>query len=101
MEVRFTPFAHEDIRNIYNYVLKDGETTAQKQVISIYDSIESLGEFPNMGASLQKFVVRSTKLRYLVINKVYIVIYDVTDAVDVIRVFRKEQDFINDLGISD
>lgn len=99
MEIKFTPEAHNDILGIYEYVKKDGEQIAKNQVSYIYDSIENLNSFPNMGTALQKYVERSTELRYLVVHKVYIVIYDVTDAIEIIRVFRKEQDFISILEI--
>lgn len=99
MEIKITPEAHNDILGIYNYVKKDGEQIAKNQAGYIYDAIENLGQFPNMGVTLQKFVERPTELRYLVIHKVYIVVYDVTDAVEILRVFRKDQDFISILGI--
>ncbi len=99
MEIKFTPEAHNDISAIYGYVEKDGESIAKEQVINIYDGIEKLGSFPQMGTALQKLVNRQTTLRYLVIRKVYIVIYDVTGFVEIIRVFRKDQDFISVLGI--
>lgn len=99
MEIRITPEAHNDIIGIYQYVQKDGEQIAKNQVAYIYDGIEKLSSFPNMGTALKKHVERPTGLRYLVIHKVYIVIYDVTDAVEIIRVFRKDQDFISILGI--
>ncbi|MCM1533494.1 MAG: type II toxin-antitoxin system RelE/ParE family toxin [Corallococcus sp.] len=100
MEIRLTPEAHSDILGIYRYVQKDGEQIARNQVEYIYDGIEKLAQFPNMGAALQKFVERTTALRYLIVHNVYIVIYDVTDAIDVIRVFRKDQNFISILGIN-
>ena len=101
MEIKITPKAHGDILEIFNYVKKDGEQIAKNQVKLIYDGIERLGLFPNMGTALQKHVERPTKLRYLILNKIYIVIYDVSDFVEIIRVFRKEQDFISILGIGD
>lgn len=99
MEIKITPEAHNDILGIYRYVKKDGEQIARNQVTYIYDGIEKLGTFPNMGTALQKHVERPTALRYLVLHKVYIVIYDITDAVEIIRVFRKDQDFISILEI--
>lgn len=99
MEIKITPEAHNDILNIYRYVSKDGEQIAKNQVTYIYDGVENLGAFPNVGTPLQKHVERPTNLRYLVVHKVYIVIYDVTDAIEIIRVFRKDQDFITILGI--
>ena len=69
MEIKITPEAHNDILGIYNYVKKDGEQIAGNQVTYIYDGIEKLSSFPNMGTALQKHVERPTKLRYLVIHK--------------------------------
>ncbi len=100
MEIKLTPEAHNDILGIYEYVKKDGGQIAREQVTYIYEGIENLSSFPNIGTALQKFVERSTPLRYLVIHKVYIVIYNVSDAVEIIRVFRKDQDFISILGIA-
>ncbi len=100
MEIRLTPEAHNDILGIYGYVKKDGEQIAQKQAQYIYDGIEKLSQFPNMGAALQKFVKRKTALRYLVIHSTYIVIYNVANTIDIIRVFRKDQDFISILGLT-
>lgn len=99
MEIKITPAAHHDILEIYNYIKKDGEQIAKTQVGYIYDGIENLSMFPNIGGALQKFVERFTELRYLVVHKVYIVIYNITENIEVLRVFRKEQDFISILGI--
>ena len=99
MEIRITPKAHNDILGIYAYVKKDGEEIARKQVTDIYDGIENLASFPNIGTSLQKHVERETSLRYLVIRKVYIVVYEVTDYIDILRIFRKDQDYISILNI--
>ena len=101
MEIKITPEAHNDIANIYQFIKKDGEQIAKNQVNCIYKGLENLQLFPEMGISLQKFVERTTDLRCLIINKVYVIIYGVTDVVEILRVFRKDQDFISDLGISD
>ena len=99
MEIKITPEAHNDIFEIYAYVKKDGEEIARKQVTDIYDGIENLTDFPNIGTPLQKHVERKTDLRYLVIRKVYIVVYEIADAVHILRVFRKDRDFISALHI--
>ena len=52
-----------------------------------------------MGSALQKYVERTTNLRYLVVDKVYVIIYEINEVVVVIRVFRKDQDFISILGL--
>lgn len=99
MEIRITPEAHNDILCIYSYVKKDGEEIAKKQVTDIYNGIESLADFPNIGTQLQKNVERKTDLRYLVIRKVYIAVYEIVNTVNILRVFRKDQDFISTLNI--
>ena len=97
--VRISPQAHADIKTIYDFVKKDGEDIAKNQAKYIYGEIEHLAQFPNIGIPLQKYVSRKTDLRILVVRKVYIVIYNSANTVDVIRVFRKEQDFIAALGL--
>lgn len=99
MEIRITPKAHDDILGIYSYVKKDGEEIAKKQISDIYDDMENLADFPNIGTQLQKHVERRTDLRYLVIRKVYIAVYEVTDSINILRVFRKDQDFISALNM--
>ncbi len=98
-EVFISPKAHDDIRRIYDYVLNDGESIALNQVKRIYDGIEKLADFPELGKKLQNHVERMTTLRYIVVRNVYIVIYENRDTIDILRVFRKEQDFISQLGI--
>ncbi len=100
-DIRISPKAHEDIKGIYDYVKKDGESIAAGQVGAIYSGIARLADFPNLGIALQKFVQRKTALKILVINKVYVVVYDSGETVDILRVFRKEQDFISQLGIGE
>jgi len=95
--VRISPQAHNDIKGIYDYVLKDGEDIAGKQVEAIYKGIQNLSLFPEIGIATQRFVERKTDLKILVINKVYIVAYENGDTVDIIRVFRKDQDYISQL----
>lgn len=99
MNIKITPEAHKDILNIYTFILKDGNAIAKNQVELIYAGIENLSNFPNMGTALQKHVEHPTKLRYLAIHKTYIVIYDITDVIEIIRIFRKDQDFISALEI--
>ena len=100
-QIRISPKAHEDISKIFEYIKKDGEQIAKSQVDNIYNSLENLAEFPNMGVPLQKFVDRKTDYKILIIKKVYIAVYNNGDYVDILRVFRKGQDFINALVIDE
>lgn len=100
-QIRISPQAHTDISNIYEYVKKDGERIAKNQVANIYKSLENLAQFPDIGIPLQKFVERKTNYKLLIIGKVYVAVYKAGETVDIIRVFRKEQDFITALGIGE
>ena len=99
--VKLTPKAHDDIVGIYNYVLKDGEVTARKQVKYIYDSLENLSDFPCIGKNLNGYLDIVTDYRFIVIHKVYLAFYRFTgEHVEVIRVLRKEQDYLKILGLN-
>lgn len=99
-KLRISEKAHNDIYNIYRYVLKDGEEIAKKQAHVIYDALKSLEMFPNMGANLSSRVTQKTDYKFLTIKKVYVAFYKIVgDEVRVIRVFRGEQDYLRELGI--
>ena len=93
--IRMSPKALEDIESICDYVAKDGDDIAKNQAIIIMDAIERLRDFPNIGKSLQNFIEQPTEYKYIVINKVYLAFYLLEDnAVQIVRVFRKEQDYL-------
>lgn len=99
--VRISPAAHDDIKAIRDYVLKDGEEIANKQALTIYDALEILATFPNSGIDLNKYVDEPTDYKFLVIRKVYLAFYKVHDNyVEVVRVFRGEQDYIKALDLA-
>ena len=98
--LRISPMAHEDIKNIYGYIKKDGESIAKKQAEMIYDKLNNLLLFPQCGTQLSKFVKRQTNYRVLIINKIYLAFYKVNDNnIDVIRILRGEQDYIKELNL--
>lgn len=101
-KIIISPQAHEDILSVYNYVLKDGESIAKKQVSLIYSAIERLSVFPDIGISLNKYISVQTDYLFIVINKLYLAFYKKTkNSINVIRVFRAEQDYITQLNLTD
>lgn len=99
--VKISPQAHEDIKIIRDYILKDGQDVADRQAALIYDGIENLAIFLNAGVDLSKRVERETNYRFIVIQKVYLAFYKIIDkTIYVSRVFRGEQDYIALLGLT-
>ncbi|MBR1868293.1 MAG: type II toxin-antitoxin system RelE/ParE family toxin [Clostridia bacterium] len=99
--VKLSPKAHNDIKEIYEYVLKDGENIAKKQADAIYNSLERLSVFPFSGKSLEKYVSQPTDYKFIVINKLYIVFYKVEgESVEVVRILRGERDYLNELNLA-
>lgn len=99
-KVEISPQAHADIEDIYNYILKDGQNIAAGQVKQIYSALENLGLFPNIGIDLSKHISKKTNYKYIVINKIYLAFYFAeNNSVQIVRVFKGEQDYIKILGL--
>lgn len=99
-KLRISEQAHKDIESIYNYVLKDGITIAKKQAELIYSSLENLELFPEMGANLANHTTKKNDYKFLSIKKTYVVFYKIEgDEVRVMRIFRGEQDYLQQLDI--
>jgi plasmid stabilization system protein ParE len=100
-KILISPEANNDIFNIYQYILNDGETIAKNQARLIYDGIETLKNFPFTGIELAKYVKRTTDYKFITIKKLYLVVYKIVeDSVRVVRVFRCEQDYLHELGLN-
>ena len=99
-KLRISEQAHKDIESIYNYVLKDGITIAKKQAELIYSSLENLERCPEMGANLANHTTKKNDYKFLSIKKTYVVFYKIEgDEVRVMRIFRGEQDYLQQLDI--
>jgi addiction module RelE/StbE family toxin len=92
MELRINPIAAEDLKNIKSYIAEDNEKMAVKTVQEIYARIESIQQFPYMGADLSKRVNFQTNYKYVICGN-YVVLYLVgTEYVDIYRVINRYQD---------
>ena len=96
MRIVFTPMAHQDLRDIHDYVsdtLKNPE--AAKSIIhKILLSCQRLGDFPNLGVSLQEKIERDTDYRCLFCGN-YITFYTFEDnIVTVSRILDGRTDYM-------
>lgn len=92
MELRINPIAAEDLKNIKSYIAEDNEKMAVKTVQEIYARIESIQQFPYMGADLSKRVNFQTNYKYVICGN-YVVLYLIgTEYVDIYRVINRYQD---------
>lgn len=98
--VKISPQAHDDIRAIRDYIIKDGLEIANKQAAIIYDALGTLAVFPKSGIDLNNYVNEHTDYRFIVIRKIYLAFYKINgNEVEVYRIFRGEQDYINILDL--
>lgn len=49
MKIIWSPFAHQRVNEIADYIANDNLSAAEKWVNSIYDSVKRLKEFPKSG----------------------------------------------------
>lgn len=96
MRIVFTPMAHQDLRDIHDYIsdtLKNPE--AAKSIIhKILLSCQRLGDFPNLGVSLQEKTGLDTNYRCLFCHN-YIVFYTVENStITVSRILDGRTEYI-------
>jgi len=48
-EIRWTEEAHSWLRDIYDYIAADNREAAQKVISGIYEKVQMLGRFPEIG----------------------------------------------------
>ena len=95
MKLRFTPAAIVDLEEIFEYIsVKLSNPDAARGIISgIYQSCTRLKDNPTLGTELRKKTGRDIKGRCLVSGK-YLIVYDMDDAVSILRVFDTRTDYI-------
>ena len=101
-QVDITPRAHDDLADLKTYLLIEfGETCAQRVLGAIYDDIEKLAVFPEMGVNiLAKHGIISDYL-CLVTNKNCVFYRIEGEFIRVIRVLDERRDYLRVLfGIS-
>lgn len=85
-KIEVLPIAKRDLENIIDYLSAFYPNTATKQLERIFDNIESLKKFPEMGGYYD-YLIDGEKFRKLVIDD-YIVLYHVNPESFVIEIYR-------------
>ncbi len=95
MKLRYTPAAICDIDEIVEYIshtLMNPEA-AQRIVATIAADCARLKEQPNLGIELSKKTGRELEWRCIISGQ-YMVVYEVTDAISVLRVLDARMDYL-------
>ncbi len=98
MKLRYTPAAMADLQEIKTYISDTlmNPDAAQNLMVSIAAACAKLKDQPSMGSELRNKIQREVRERYLIHGK-YIIIYDVTDAIDVLRVLDTRTNYLRAL----
>lgn len=95
MKLRYTPAAILDLQEIRDYI-RDvllNPDAAQNMLKNIADSCSKLKNQPYMGFELRKKLGREIDGHCIITGK-YIVIYDVDEAVSILRVLDTRTDYV-------
>lgn len=95
MRLRYTPQAIEDLEEISNYISQSLQNpdAARHIVSSIAGDAARLKEQPELGQLLSAKTGREIAGRFLVSGK-YILIYDIDDAISILRVIDSRVDYL-------
>lgn len=99
MKLRYTPQAVADLENISNYVSINLQNpdAARRIVASIVQDAAKLKNQPELGILLSTKTGREIAGRFLVSGQ-YIIIYDVSEAISVLRVIDSRVDYMRIIG---
>ena len=95
-EIRFSPDALEDLREIKSYITDDlqNETAAENTVRTIMDRIRQLIDFPDMGAPLSSVAMTQSDYRYLICGSYTAFYRHEEDTVLIVRVLYGRRDYM-------
>ena len=104
MKLRYTPAAIADLEEIKSYIADTllNPDTAANLMASIAAACALLKDQPSLGPELRHKLHREIDERFL-IHKKYMIIYEETDAVSILRVLDTRTDYMNILlhGLQD
>lgn len=104
MEIKYTPEARDDLKNIKEYITCefDSEELTTRILKEITGAVHNLAVFPNMGASVSDTTEIATEYRCMFCKKNYIFYRVGKDTIYIVRILNERQDFMWTLfGISD
>ena len=95
--IRLTKKAITDIKKIYDYILEDSQQNADNVKADIFQSINYLGLFPLIGASLAKKIKVRTDYRYVITGR-FLIFYKTDEKiVSIYRVLSSDMDYVKQL----
>ena len=66
--LKISPLAQSDIDGIYDYIFKDSPKSAKEQIESIYNALDNIERFPEIGADLKGYVSIETDYKYFIVK---------------------------------
>lgn len=94
-KIRINPVAISDVQEIIDYIAEDSPGAATKVGNIIYTKIETLADFPEIGAPLSSKLNMKTDYRFLVCG-IYLIFYKVEgEFVSVYRVLNGVRDYLS------
>lgn len=95
MKLRYTPAAILDLQEIRDYIqdVLMNPDAAQNVLRSIADACARLKDQPRMGIELRRKLNREIDGHCIIVGR-YIVIYDVDEAVSILRVLDTRTDYV-------
>ena len=96
MKLRYTPAAIADLEEIKSYIADTLLTpdAAANLMASIAAACALLKDQPSLGPELRHKLHREIDERFL-IHKKYMIVYEVTDTVSILRVLDTRADYLN------
>ena len=96
MKLRYTPAAIADLEEIKSYIADTllNPDTAANLMASIAAACALLKDQPSLGPELRHKLHREIDERFL-IHKKYMIVYEVTDTVSILRVLDTRIDYLN------
>jgi len=95
--------ARQDLLSLRAYLMENFDTTTQTRVINeIFNTIEKLRDYPNMGIAVNRLVGISIYLEgyYVLKTAKNIILYDMDKSrheIDILRVFSNRQNFTGEI----
>jgi plasmid stabilization system protein ParE len=94
MKVVFLPAAELDLGELFSYISNELQNpiAAKNIAAKLLQRAQSLATFPGMGAGLESVDPRLGDYHYVLVDN-YLVIYKVTDQVNIVRILYARSDY--------
>jgi len=86
VQIEWTEHALEDLNEIYDYIARDSQSYANLFLKKLYNTVQKLKEFPNLGRIVPE--INTPSVRELIYQNYRIVYRMVNDLVEIITVLH-------------